>query len=379
MGKKPYPRLQDYTVGWIAALPVELAAALEMIDEEHPLPEDFPRDDDDGNLYVFGRIGSHNIVFSSLPAGTIGTNSAASLAIHLRTKCKQMTFGLLVGIAGAAPSSSHDIRLGDVVVSTPNEQFGGVVQWDFGKSTSGGLFHRTGHLNAPPQALLNNLAYIRARELMGKLSVSEHLSVFDMLPTFNRAKAGPDILYEGETPKARPQRNSTDPVVHYGTIASGNQVIKDSITRDRLSQELNGALCFEMEAAGLMNSFPCLVIRGMCDYADEHKNKSWQPYAAATAAAWAKQFLSVLPASSSESGEMVSLNAETSQNLDHAPEGNTGLTELHEIVSPTSRRARISIKLQREIWAYQEGQGEVDRGRSEEISNTQVELSFKLR
>jgi hypothetical protein len=49
-----------------------------------------------------------------------------------------------------------------------------------------------------------------------------------------------------------------------------------------------------MEAAGLMISFPCLVIRGICDYADSHKNKTWQPYAAGTAAAYAKEMLSVI-------------------------------------------------------------------------------------
>jgi nucleoside phosphorylase len=84
--------------------------------------------------------------------------------------------------------------------------------------------------------------------------------------------------------------------VHYGTIASGNQVIKNAAERDRISKELGGVYCFEMEAAGLMNSFPCLVIRGICDYADSHKNKAWQPYAAGTAAAYAKELLSAIPA-----------------------------------------------------------------------------------
>jgi hypothetical protein len=72
--------------------------------------------------------------------------------------------------------------------------------------------------------------------------------------------------------------------------------MKDGNTRDRLSSELSGVLCFEMEAAGLMNSFPCLVIRGICDYADSHKNKGWQPYAAAAAAAYGKTLLSIIPA-----------------------------------------------------------------------------------
>ncbi|KAF2189136.1 hypothetical protein K469DRAFT_502111, partial [Zopfia rhizophila CBS 207.26] len=61
--------------------------------------------------------------------------------------------------------------------------------------------------------------------------------------------------------------------IHYGTIASGNQVMKDGVTRDRLNAELGGVLCFEMEAAGLVNDFPCLVVRGICDYAESHKNK----------------------------------------------------------------------------------------------------------
>ena len=63
----------------------------------------------------------------------------------------------------------------------------------------------------------------------------------------------------------------------------------------RLGKEL-GVLCVEMEAAGLMDEFSCLVIRGTCDYADSHKNERWQPYAAATAAAYAKELLSIIPA-----------------------------------------------------------------------------------
>jgi nucleoside phosphorylase len=79
-------------------------------------------------------------------------------------------------------------------------------------------------------------------------------------------------------------------VAHYGTIASGNQVVKDATVRDQLGREFN-ALCVEMEAAGLMNDFPCIVIRGICDYADSHKNDGWQKYAAITAAAYAKELL----------------------------------------------------------------------------------------
>ena len=67
---------------------------------------------------------------------------------------------------------------------------------------------------------------------------------------------------------------SLDPVVHYGLIASADRVMKDAEARDALAKEEN-VLCFEMEAAGLMDSFPCLVIRGICDYSDTHKNDDW--------------------------------------------------------------------------------------------------------
>jgi nucleoside phosphorylase len=98
-----------------------------------------------------------------------------------------------------------------------------------------------------------------------------------------------------ERVKHRPPRGQ-EIVVYYGTIASGNRVMRDAVIRDSVSSELSGVLCFEMEAAGLMNSFLCLVIRGICDYADSYKNKRWQVYAAGTAAACTKEILSVIPA-----------------------------------------------------------------------------------
>ena len=69
--------------------------------------------------------------------------------------------------------------------------------------------------------------------------------------------------------------------------------MKSAETRDKLGREHN-VLCFEMEGAGIMNNLPCLIIRGICDYADSHKNRRWQNYAAATAAAYAKLLLSRL-------------------------------------------------------------------------------------
>ncbi|KAH7012558.1 uncharacterized protein B0I36DRAFT_436613 [Microdochium trichocladiopsis] len=86
------------------------------------------------------------------------------------------------------------------------------------------------------------------------------------------------------------RRDGDGPVVHYGTIASGDQVFKNARLRDRIGKT-HGALCIEMEAAGLKHDFPSLVIRGICDYADSHKKKEWQDYASAAAAVFAKLFL----------------------------------------------------------------------------------------
>jgi nucleoside phosphorylase len=94
----------------------------------------------------------------------------------------------------------------------------------------------------------------------------------------------------------RDKRADSDPLPHYGIIASGNKVIKHGRTREQLRLE-TGALCFEMEAAGLMLDFPCVVIRGVCDYADSHKNKEWQGYAALAAAAYTKELLGYVPVS----------------------------------------------------------------------------------
>jgi nucleoside phosphorylase len=276
-------RRDDYTVGWVCALPVELAAAQEMLDEVHKRPQ---FDAYETNMYTYGRVGEHNVVIACLPEGQAGTISAAAVAVQMKIAFTSTRIGLMVGIGGGVPSEETDIRLGDVVVSKPHKVYGGVVQYDSGKATSSG-FVRTGSLNTPPAALLNAVANLRANDMRGKGRLTEYLSTFDRLPHFTREAAGPDVLYDatydhegGSTCRqcdeshliAREPRRQ-EVVVHYGTIASGNQVMRSATERDKVSAELGGVLCFEMEAAGLLHSFPCLVIRGICDYADSHKNK----------------------------------------------------------------------------------------------------------
>ncbi|KAK0704300.1 nucleoside phosphorylase domain-containing protein [Lasiosphaeris hirsuta] len=301
---------QDYKVGWICALSTELAASEAMLDEVH---NPVAQDSIDHNSYTLGRICGHNVVMMCLPAGGTGTVSAARAATRMANSFRSLRFGLMVGIGGGVPSEEKDIRLGDVVVSSPNAKSGGVLQYDFGKTVQEGRFVQTGTLDKPPEVLRAALSRLQAKHMIQDPGFLQYLA--DMAANHAKMKAGfahpgadKDILYDGlynhpEGPGhgtcigcdparrvQRAPRGSTDPVIHLGLIASGNQVMRDGATRDRLRREM-GMDCFEMEAAGLMDGFPCLVIRGICDYADSHKNKGWQPYAAATAAAYAKELL----------------------------------------------------------------------------------------
>ncbi|CAG8003001.1 unnamed protein product [Penicillium nalgiovense] len=301
----------DYTVGWICALPLEMAAAKLMLDAIHP---NLPRPATDQNTYILGNIEEHNIVIACLPSGAYGTVSAATVAVQLLSSFHSIRFGLMVGIGGGVPSSNADIRLGDIVVSQPADTSGGVIQYDLGKALSGGEFQRTGMLNRPPKVLLTALATLQAHHFTEDSRVLEFISDVQVKTTPRRAATftrptQEDCLYQSEYIHGgsdtcmdcdrfklapRLSRDYEEPVVHYGLIASANQVVKDGRLRDQLARDL-GVLCVEMEAAGLMNDFPCLVIRGICDYADSHKNKKWQGYAAAVAAAYAKELVLVVP------------------------------------------------------------------------------------
>jgi nucleoside phosphorylase len=308
---------KEYTVGWICALPLEMAAATAMLDEEHGKPT--RQDPNDKNNYTLGRVGQHNIIIACLPGGVYGTISAATVAIQMLSSFGSIKFGLMIGIGGGVPSSVHDIRLGDVVVSKPKGTLSGVLQYDFGKTVEQGQIIPVGSLNKPPQVLLTAIASLEAAHLKRENNISRYISEMllrnpQMQQKFAYQGVKNDQLYEayyqhvgGSTCEncdssklvTRPMRDKLDPVVFYGTIGSGNQVMKDGVTRDNLARQ-HDVLCFEMEAAGLMDNFPCLVIRGICDYADSHKNKRWQEYAAATAAAYAKELLYTIPISDIE-------------------------------------------------------------------------------
>ncbi|KAK6332584.1 SH3 and multiple ankyrin repeat domains protein 2 [Orbilia blumenaviensis] len=297
-----------YTIGLVYVKPLELDAIIPMLDEQH---ESLPLHEEDQNEYILGRIGQHNVIVVGPPRGTQGKATMASTVSQIRFTFRNVRIGLLVGIGGGVPQPGHDIRLGDVVVGAP-EYGPPVVQYDLGKQTLTGIeVSRT--LNKPPTILLNVVNKINS-ESRHDLFLKDHLRRFEvnqrMKNTYSRPDL-PDRLFKAnyshpEDSKCEEhdtqyliERRDRDPgsgaiYIHYGTILSGDSVMKNGQKRDELSKKYNNALCFEMEAAGVMDVFPCLVIRGICDYCDSHKSREWQSYAAATAAAYAREVLCTL-------------------------------------------------------------------------------------
>jgi nucleoside phosphorylase len=299
----------EYTVAWICALPLEMAAAKAMLDETH---DRLAQPRSDNNAYTLGRLYGHDIVIACLPIGVYGVASAARALAEMLSTFPSLRFGLMVGVGGGVPGEA-DIRLGDVVVSKPTEHGSGVIPYDYGKILHGGRIQCTGFLDKPPPVLLTAISQLESDHLIRKQQIKQ--SIGDILDKNKEIKdqfCRPQndwlfcetYLHENNARDCsacdlkqlipRPPRITDEPSVHYGLVGSGNQVIKDARARDRIAQELK-ILCFEMEAAGLMDQLPCLVIRGICDYCDSHKNKEWQGHAALTAAAYARLLLSVTP------------------------------------------------------------------------------------
>ncbi|OAQ96055.1 hypothetical protein LLEC1_04624 [Akanthomyces lecanii] len=326
---------EDYTIGWICALATEYVAARALLDDKHGKPEYLSPND--GNNYTLGQMGHHKVVIAVLPDGKYGTASAAAVASDMMCSFRNVRVGLMVGIAGGAPSPKNDIRLGDIVVSSPQDNKPGVIQYDFGKNIQGQSFKQTGVLNQPPLLLRAAVSGLKAEyEADGNYledKIDEALRKKPRLrQNYGRPDADSDRLYvshylhlasgdqdcvqacgtESRRLVARPARDEdTDQIfIHYGNIASGNTLMKNAEVRDTLSEQ-QGILCFEMEAAGLMDGFPCIVVRGICDYSDSHKLKDWQGYASMAAAAYAKDLLAqIVPSKVEAEASIAELIAE---------------------------------------------------------------------
>ena len=310
---------QDYTVAWLCALAEnEQVAAIGMLDEMH---EDLLQPPGDDNSYIYGSIKGHNVIVACLPLGQPGTISASILVGSLPNSFPNLRIHMFVGIGGGIPhdppsaNSEKDIHLGDIVIGVAEKPgVTGVVQYDFERDHGSGGKELLGSLDKPDRRLLTALGKLFSLDLSGKSNFNLHLARLQgSKMDFTRPTSHEDRLYRssyehvdagpnstgcdfchGEGLILRSERLSPHPVVHQGQILSGNAVIKSTPRRDELSQRFPYARCIEMEAAGVMDQTHCLVIRGIADYADSHKNQHWQPYAAGTAAAFAREFLHVI-------------------------------------------------------------------------------------
>lgn len=309
----PYQRVTlnpaDYKVVWIAPLEIEARAALELLDERHRGRFQVGR----GNDYVFhaGTMGGHNIVIATFPAGQeYGTASAAALASQVKMFFPNLWFGLLVGVAAGLPDLSRtpirDIRLGDVLVGLPDGDGAGIVAYELGKETDDGFQQlRLGNFLATTiqivQSAISSIKLDAPNEPARFLPYYERIRNHEHATgTFDDPGQDSDTLFlthvdgsEKVTNRTRrPDAKRTR--VWYGPIGSGDKLLKNAQKRNELRDKY-GIIGLEMEAAGTMNQIPVGVIRGVCDYGDRHKNKEWQPYAAAMAASFARALLDEIP------------------------------------------------------------------------------------
>ncbi|CAH0050650.1 unnamed protein product [Clonostachys solani] len=302
---RPKNRL-GFEIAIICALTIE-ADAVEALfdqywDDDGP---DYEKAPGDPNAYSTGSIGKHNVVLARMP--DMGKVSSATVAVHCRVSFPNIKLALVVGICGAVPfipKSNIDIYLGDVIVSR------GIVQYDLGHRLPGQFIRKdtvSEDLGRPSGEIRSFLAKregIRGRKGLRTKTIS-YLNSLRNEPELEAEYPGVqyDKLFKamyrhvsdgnrceecgcsGElVVRARHSQDIPQPAIHFGLIASGDAVMKCGVERDDISKQ-EGVVGFEMEGAGVWDTFPCMVIKGACDYADSHKTKVWQRYAAATAAA----------------------------------------------------------------------------------------------
>ncbi|KAK6348117.1 hypothetical protein TWF718_005932 [Orbilia javanica] len=330
------PARQDLHIAIICALSLEANAVLALFDDIYEDGSDmYRKQEGDQNIYTIGSIDGLNIVLCHLPG--MGVSNASGAAAHLRRSYTQIRLVLVVGICGAIPSLSKnkDIFLGDVVISDS------VVKYDFGRQfphgfeRKGGKEEIFGPLKLELVALFEKLKMERKKDEF-QMKAARVLQALQqkMGDNYGYPGAENDILFppayphepyqqtppsgrtsskckiqsnsahqkvwkedcrdlgcaRGKTMRKRPAQDCILPSVHIGKIASADTVMRSGVHRDKLA-EIESVIGFEMEGAGVWGQENCVIIKGVSDYADSHKNKTWQPYAAATAAAAAITFL----------------------------------------------------------------------------------------
>ncbi|KAH8728879.1 nucleoside phosphorylase domain-containing protein [Phaeosphaeriaceae sp. PMI808] len=334
------PECRDqFNIAIVCALPLEYDAVALLIDEFWDETGDsYGRAIGDRNSYTTGRIGNHDVVVALLPG--IGKVNAAVAVAGLRSSYINIKLAVLAGICGAVPraGSSNEILLGDVIISET------VVQYDLGrqypdsfatKSTIGETLSRSNADNRGlPASLRTELGLERLQQkTLHFLQTPQSAALCERRSNYRYLRVSADILFKPEyrhrhhgtcdcicsqwkalsdpvcqealntscietgcaittqVPRRRLQmRSIQQPFILIGPIASGDTVMKSRTDRDRIAENQK-VVAFEMEGAGLWEELPCLVVKGACDYADSHKDKTWQNFATATASATMKALL----------------------------------------------------------------------------------------
>ncbi|TGJ82511.1 hypothetical protein E0Z10_g6242 [Xylaria hypoxylon] len=206
-----------------------------------------------------------------------------------------LEFVFLVGIGAGVPSrrKDRDIRLGDVAVAIPGDDNSGIIHYDHQKILDGSETKLKGFSNSTDRVLRNTVGTIRTVEGFAEHSFLDHLNKLQdnrKAKSFLRPQTLQPYPGYGHPAERDSENDPNDPKVHYGTFLSGNSVVRSKEKTDELAEKYN-AICIEMEAGGLVNSWPAVVIRGISDFGDSSKNDDWHAYALLTVAAYAKEVL----------------------------------------------------------------------------------------
>ncbi|PCD44537.1 hypothetical protein AU210_003613 [Fusarium oxysporum f. sp. radicis-cucumerinum] len=330
---------RGFEIAIICALTLE-ADAIEALFDHHWDDDGLPFDKEPGdpNAYSTGVIGRFNVVLAYMPG--MGKVNAATVASSCGKSFPGIKLALVVGICGVVPfgPSNDEIVLGDVIISN------GVIQYDFGRQLPDRFVRKDTLLDVPGRPNLEirgvfaKLTGIRHRRQLSA-KIADYLDVLRQDRDLHAEYPGSteDRLFEASYRHTDDQKSceqlgcngelvsrsrlaiakvSPTPAIHFGLMASGDAVMKSGEDRDRIAAA-EDIIAFEMEGAGVWDSFPCIIIKGACDYADSHKSKVWQRYAAATAAACAKAFLSFwVPSSTQGLAAMSSLSLENRDSFD---------------------------------------------------------------
>jgi nucleoside phosphorylase len=322
-----YAHLSTYTVGWICKEPRSMSIALTMLDNRHyQLP--VPRNDD--YLYTLGTIGSSKVVIICPKKPISGTSLLESLLTHLQREFNGIKYYFITGVAGGIPP---DVRLGDVVISTPPNhiQIPDLSQRDlhapilpdwttrsaaeFPRSLLAALrkvevqhgqfgLRITEHIDKAKNALsTNGLIYLKSDRLEDLL----FNSAYDHVDSTTNSIADISSRPGAEQGLERPcgscdmlqciHRLPRERHVYCGTTISSDKVFWAALERDSLRTRLGrdiwfpDAICLETDATGFMGKLPYLLVHGISDYADSHKNASWMDHATAAAAACVRELL----------------------------------------------------------------------------------------